>query len=317
MSTFKEKVIAELLTVLPSENDEILAFIAGVARGTGTLHMKGKKKNLVFSLSSYDECIALVGLLKKLYPSEFEIATGQVESGVRKGSAEYSVAVPTGFTMQVLGDVKIFNEDGKDPLPESVLINERCAVAFLKGLFLGRGNIYIPSPSTYEDDKRAGYHFEYAFESEELATSVAAVMRSLGLNNVKISERGAYMLVYIKEKEEILKMLAVLNLSESAITLKAVIDDREMSNSINRITICEAANLDKTYEAASNQLMAIGLIEESIGLESLSPVLAKTAETRIEFPQASLAELAEILGVTKSCLNHRLRKITEIAKTLN
>ena len=96
--------------------------------------------------------------------------------------------------------------------------------------------------------------------------------------------------------------------------LKGIIDERETANSINRVTICEAANLDKTYAAASRQLMEIGAIEESVGLESLTPALRDTANARMEYPQASMSELARILGVGKSCLNHRLRKLADIAR---
>lgn len=108
-------------------------------------------------------------------------------------------------------------------------------------------------------------------------------------------------------------MLALLDLGDSVLRLKSIIDERETANSINRVTICEAANLDKTYAAASKQLMEIGIIEERDGLDSLSPALRETACARMEYQQASMSELAEILGITKSCLNHRLRKISEIA----
>ena len=131
---------------------------------------------------------------------------------------------------------------------------------------------------------------------------------------VKRSERGAASLVYIKDKEEILSMLAVLGLADSAMRLRGIIDERETANSINRAIICETANLDKTYAAASRRLMEIGAIEESVGLESLTPALRDTANARLEYPQASMSELADILGVSKSCLNHRLRKLSEIAR---
>jgi DNA-binding protein WhiA len=105
-----------------------------------------------------------------------------------------------------------------------------------------------------------------------------------------------------------------MNLAESVLELKNIIDERETRSNINRQVICEAANLDKTYTAASKQLLAIGTIEEGEGLDSLTPVLKDTASARMEYPQASMNELAEILGVTKNCLNHRLRKIIEIAE---
>lgn len=150
-------------------------------------------------------------------------------------------------------------------------------------------------------------------DGEKFAADVAELLAVFGVH-AKISERGALNLVYIKDKEEILSALALLGLAESVLKLKGIIDERETANSINRVTICEAANLDKTYAAASRQLMEIGAIEESVGLESLTPALRDTANARMEYPQASMSELARILGVGKSCLNHRLRKLADIAR---
>lgn len=310
MSTFKEKAVTELLTVLPADQKGVTAFLAGAARAAGALHMRGKRCNLVLSLPSYEACLAVVDLLKLLYPSEFEVTAEHVKSGVRKGSTDFSVSVPTGFTRQALDDLDMFDDEGEVTLPEYVLTDRGSAKAFLKGLFLGCGSVYVPS--TAEGEKRDGYHFEFALDSPELAGGVAAVLRSFGISP-KLSERGSSTLVYLKDKDEILRMLASLGLAECVLELKAVIDERETANSINRVTICEAANLDKTYAAASSQLMAIGLIEERDGLDSLTPSLAETARARLAHPQASLGELADILGVSRSCLNHRLRRLKEIA----
>ena len=310
MSAFKEKAVTELLTVLPADQKGATAFLAGAARAAGALHMRGKRCNLVLSLPSYEACLAVVDLLKLLYPSEFEVTAEHVKSGVRKGSTDFSVSVPTGFTRQALDDLDMFDDEGEVTLPEYVLTDRGSAEAFLKGLFLGCGSVYVPS--TAEGEKRDGYHFEFALDSPELAGGVAAVLRSFGISP-KLSERGSSTLVYLKDKDEILRMLASLGLAECVLELKAVIDERETANSINRVTICEAANLDKTYAAASSQLMAIGLIEERDGLDSLTPSLAETARARLAHPQASLGELADILGVSRSCLNHRLRRLKEIA----
>lgn len=312
--TFKEKAVGELLTVLPVGKREVSAFVAGVARAAGSLHLSNRRKNLVFTLSSYAECLALVGLLKTLYPAEFEVSVEHIRSGVRKGGTNYTVAVPTGFTTQALEDIGMFGEEGSEPLPESVITERASAEAFLKGLFLGCGSVYVPSAS--EGEKRDGYHFEFALDSESLADSVAALLRSFGINP-KISERGQSVLVYLKDKDEILRALALLGLADCVLSLKAVIDERETANSINRATICETANLDKTYTASSAQIAAINKIRDTVGLEALSPVLRETAVERERNGLAPMAELAEILGVTKSCLNHRLRKIKEIADELN
>lgn len=307
MASFKEQAEAELLTVLPSEGKDVLAFLSAAAKQGGYIHISGKRRNLVFTLSSYAECIAVVGLLKKLYPGEFEISAEHVKSGAKKGSTAYSVAVPSGFVTQAVEDLHL----AEGGVPSFVTTDRSASVSYLKGLFLVCGSVYVPSSEG--EEKREGYHFEFSVDGEGYAADVAELLAKTGVS-AKTSERGQFFLVYIKDKEEILGMLAVLGLADSVLRLRVIIDERETANSINRVTICEAANLDKTYAAASRKLMEIGAIEESVGLDSLTPALRDTANARLEYPQASLSELAEILGVSKSCLNHRLRKLSEIAK---
>lgn len=84
MSSFKENAAKELLTVLPSEREEELAFLCAVTKQAGYLHITGKRKNLVFALSSYEECLAVTGMLKDFYPTEFEIAVEHIKSGVKR-----------------------------------------------------------------------------------------------------------------------------------------------------------------------------------------------------------------------------------------
>lgn len=308
MASFKDNAEKELLTALPESGEEVRAFLSAAAKQGGYLHMVGRRRNLVFGLSSYEECLAVVRLLRVLYPSEFEISASRIKTGSKKGNTEFSVAVPTGYAAQAVEDLCL----AEGGVPGFVKRSRTAAESYLKGLFLVCGSVYVPSTEG-DAEKREGYHFEFALDGGEYAAEVAELLAALGVQ-AKLSERGVLTLVYIKDKEEILSALAALGLSESVLKLKSIIDERETANSINRVTICEAANLDKTYAAASRKLMEIGAIEESVGLDSLTPALRDTANARLEYPQASLSELAEILGVSKSCLNHRLRKLAEIAR---
>lgn len=97
MASFKENAENELLSVLPSEDRDIRAFLSAAAKQGGYIHISGKRRNLVIGLSSYAECLAVVGLLKRLYPTEFEISAEHVRTGMKKGSTSYAVAVPTGL----------------------------------------------------------------------------------------------------------------------------------------------------------------------------------------------------------------------------
>lgn len=308
MASFKDNAESELLTVLPKDPREVRAFLSAAAKQGGYIHIVGRRRNLVFGLSSYAECLAVVELLKTMYPTEFEISAEHVKAGMKRGSTAFSVSVPTGFAAQAVEDLAL----AEGGIPSFARETRRTAESYLKGLFLVCGSVYVPS-SEGDEEKREGYHFEFAVDGDDYAAELAALLEKEGVH-AKVSERGALRLVYLKDKEEILSVLAVLGLAESVLKLKSIIDERETANSINRVTICEAANLDKTYAAASRRLMEIGAIEESVGLESLTPALRDTANARMEYPQASLSELAEILGVSKSCLNHRLRKLAQIAE---
>lgn len=177
---------------------------------------------------------------------------------------------------------------------------------------MGCGSVYVPSTSE-QSEKRDGYHFELQLDDDLFADDVMELLSDLRINT-RMSERGEHKLVYVKDKDEIVKVLAVLELSDCVLKLQSIIDERETANSLNRVIICETANLDKTFTAASKHLLAIGELKNKDIFDSLPVQLKETANARAEHPEASLNELAEILGVSKSCLNHRLRKIVELAQ---
>lgn len=315
--TFREKTVEELLLKQPSTKSA-LAFLSAVAKQNGEITILRKRENVVISMDSYQEAAYVVETLKSIYPTEFEISADEIKSGSKKGQRAMSVSIPMGFTRQALADMKIVGDDFvgfECGVPESFVVDAEMRKEYLRGLYLACGGIYVPT-MTDDGEKRDGYHLEFRFDDEDRATDIQEFLSLFGVS-AKISERGVMTLVYLKDKDEILKLLSAMDLYDSVMELKRIIDERETANSLNRAVICETANLDKTFAAASKQLLAIGLIEEEMGLEKLSPTLRETASVRLEYRQASLQELADILGVTKNCLNHRLRKIVEIADGLN
>ena len=124
--------------------------------------------------------------------------------------------------------------------------------------------------------------------------------------------------VYIKEGAQIVDALAVMEANIALMKLENIRILKEMRNSVNRKVNCEAANLNKTITAAVKQVEDIEYIEKTIGFGSLTPALRQMAEVRLEYPEASLVELGNMLDppVDKSGVNHRLRKLCEIAKEL-
>lgn len=315
-NSFRSAVVDEIIMTPIEDTDSAFALISAIAKNAGVITINKKRVNLVMSVDTYAVAMYLVDTLKSIYPTEFEISCDEIKSGPKKGERAFSVAVQTGFTEQVLLDTGLIDEEfgGFElDVPEKFRKEYSLAVTYLKGLFLASGGIYVPS--TGDEEKKDGYHFEFRLEDEETAISVNGLLASLGVS-AKINERGNMWLVYVKDKEEIVKILSLLGLGECVMALRRIIDERETANALNRAVICETANLDKTYVAASKHLLAIGIIEDSVGLETLPPALQETARIRMEFQQASYEEMAEILGVSKSCLNHRLRKLVEMAEEI-
>ena len=163
------------------------------------------------------------------------------------------------------------------------------------------------------EGSHGGYHVEFQVADEKEAEDIKALLERFGLN-FKVAQRGVNNIVYAKDKDVLLSFLATLSLTDTALELKKIIADRELNNSINRGVICEAANLDKTFEAAAKQILTIQKIEEESGLDSLGEPLKEVALSRLNNPTASMSELAELIGISKSCLAHRLRKIMKIGE---
>ena len=311
--SFKDSAREELLGVLPTKREDIVAFLSALAKSCGSIEIAKKRYNLCFWLADYDEGLKVVELLKTLYPAEFELSLDKTKTGAEA----CSVQVPSGFSKQAIEDFGLMKINVDEYLafvegiPQDVVTTIATKVAYFKGLFLGCGSVYVPSTSD-QSEKRDGYHFELQLDDDLFADDVMELLSDLRINT-RMSDRGEHKLVYVKDKDEIVKALATLDLADCVLKLRSIIDERETANSLNRVIICETANLDKTFTAASKHLLAIGELRNKDMFDSLPAQLKETADARADHPEASLSELAEILGVSKSCLNHRLRKIVELA----
>ena len=189
-----------------------------------------------------------------------------------------------------------------------LLKNSCCKRAFLRGAFLGAGSVSNP---------QKGYHLEFVCDSIEHAEQLMDILRSFGVEGHCI-ERKRYQVVYIKEGEAIVDLLNIMGAHASLMDLENMRILKEISNDINRRVNCETANIAKTVNAATAQVDDIYLIRDKYGLDHLPDKLREMAEVRLENPQASLKELGELMDppVGKSGVNHRLRKLSELAETL-
>lgn len=197
------------------------------------------------------------------------------------------------------------NEEVDGSVDGRLIQNTCCKRAFIRGAFLTSGSMSDPNKS---------YHFEIVCKTMGLAKQLRDAMNSFN-TEAKIVERKNHYIVYLKEGSQIVDMLNVMEAYVSLMNLENVRILKEMRNSVNRKVNCETANISKTVNAAVKQLQDIELIRDTDGLESLPEQLEEMALVRLEFPEAALKELGNKLNppVGKSGVNHRLRKIAEIA----
>ncbi|MDE7321536.1 MAG: DNA-binding protein WhiA [Lachnospiraceae bacterium] len=196
-----------------------------------------------------------------------------------------------------------------DTTVDALIIKSLCCKrAFLRGAFLSVGSMSNPEK---------GYHLEFVCGDIEQAEQLVETMMVFDIR-ARIVARKKYQVVYIKESEEISTLLNVIGAHISLMNLENLRILKDMRNAINRKVNCEAANITKTVNAATKQIEDIQYIKEHYGFDNLAENLRQIAELRLEYPDATLKELGQYLtpNVGKSGVNHRLRKLSELAEQL-
>lgn len=202
---------------------------------------------------------------------------------------------------------RIIKETGFWRKSRRYIDNRELAAAYLRGAFLGGGSCTLPHGGA-----RTGYHLEFVMPTKQLAEGLREALDGLYLVSGLVT-RGERYIVYIKSREGISDLLSVLGATSALKTIEGVSAAREESNNFNRVSNCFAGNADKAAIASANQVMAFKKLEETGALIALDETLKSTALARLEHPELSLAELAELLNVTKGGLNHRIRKLMALS----
>lgn len=192
--------------------------------------------------------------------------------------------------------------------PEHILKNLCCKKSFLRAAFLSGGSISDPEKT---------YHLEISTHNKSCAELIQKLLAQYQINVKIIVRKGSYV-AYIKEGEHIVDFLNVIGAHNALMELENVRILKDMRNSVNRIVNCETANLEKTVNASVRQMENIRFIQNTIGIDKLPENLIEIANLRLEYSEASLKELGEMLHpkLGKSGVNHRLRKLDEIAEKL-
>ena len=166
-------------------------------------------------------------------------------------------------------------------------------------------------------DPEKFYHLEIVFTEYEEALRIKQLIESFRLDG-KIVERKGHYVVYLKEGAQIADMLRIMEAPMALMEFENIRILKEMRNSINRQVNCEAANLGKTISAAVKQVEDIKFISSKVGLDNIPESLAQIAKIRLEYPEAPLKELGELMEppLGKSGVNHRLKLLSELAEDL-
>ncbi len=319
-TTFKEATKRELLTALPDRPCCERAFLSAVAKAAGSIEGTGRRQTLCVRLDSLDAAEAVARMFKDLYPVEPCVAEHVVQPDTGAERIIYTVSLQQGFARQVLEDFELVCVNGEGlysfnrRIPQQLLRKECCMRAYFQGLYLVCGSMYAPAQNDGGKPSQ-GYHFELQVADDEFADSIMELLSDLRINT-KISERGSLKLVYAKDRDELVHILCTLSLADSALKLRDIINERDTANLLNRAVICETANMDKIFAAASRLVLAIAKLKDRGEYDALPVSLKETAEARTKYPEASMQELADVLQVTKSCLHHRLKKIETLADSL-
>ena len=212
----------------------------------------------------------------------------------------------------ILKDLGIIDEEGNhlDVVPKYIVGANEEIRAYIRGIFFASGSI--------NDPKKSRYHLEILSSTPEEAVFVQKLLNIFELNAKILSREKGYM-IYIKEAEKISDFIKLVGANNAVMYYEDVRIYRDQKNKTNRLNNCEQANMDKVFETAAEQLKQIEVIEKNDGIMLLDDRTKQTLEYRKKYPEASLKELAEIISletgknITKSGLNHRMRKIKELS----
>lgn len=297
------------LTQLETDGCCAKAELAALIRMNGSLSYSNK--HLVLDISTENAAIArrIYTLIKKTYPTHIELLVRK-KMRLKKNNV-YLVRISQ-EAQQLLAKLGIMEAGFKfiRVISDEIKKKSCCKRAYLRGAFLSGGSVNHPDTSSY--------HLEIFSLYEEHNASMCELINTYGLN-AKILERKKGFIIYIKEGEKITEFLNIIGAHQALLFFEDVRIMKDMRNSVNRLVNCETANLNKTVSAAMRQVENIRFIQREVGLEILPQKLREVAKLRVEHQEVTLKELGEMVAtgkVSKSGINHRLRKIDEFAKKL-
>ena len=314
MLSFSSVAKNELSRIDSQNNECSLAELAALVRMNGSIQINGlRRMNLKFSTENAAIARRIFSLIKELYNIQTEVMVRRNKQ-LKKNNSYIIFIDYSNKAEEVLLETGVLTIDEDDSysmaydIPYELIKTRDCKRAYIRGAFLGGGSVNNPEKT---------YHLEFVTNTEEHSEGLCELINSFGLN-AKIVLRKDNYIVYLKEGEQIVDLLNIIQAHNALLKLEDIRILKEMRNNINRIVNCETANLSKTINASIRQITNIEYIDRVMGIHKLPENLIDIAHIRLENRDASLKELGEKLcpPVGKSGVNHRLRKLDEIADGL-
>ncbi|MDE3293319.1 DNA-binding protein WhiA [Lacticaseibacillus rhamnosus] len=301
-------IVKKELTQLEVHPEHAKAELSALIRMNGSLTLMAHR--FVLNIQTENPAIArrIYSLIRQVYHHEANLVVHRKMK--LKKNYQYIVRLTEGVN-DILSDLAILDPTTMAismTVPASVLKEPQRMRSYLRGAFLASGSVNNPETSRY--------HLEiYSLYADHNA-GILKMMNHFHLNARTVERRSGY-IVYLKEAEKIADFLQVIGATNAMLKFEDIRIVRDMRNSVNRLVNCETANMNKTIDAAQKQIENINYLKDHVGLDNLPTKLREIAVLRLAHPDVSLQELGAMVPggtISKSGVNHRLRKLNQIAE---
>ncbi|MBE5742466.1 MAG: DNA-binding protein WhiA [Clostridiales bacterium] len=311
---FSEEVKSQVLKVKHESLCCKKALLAAFLRTAGSIGVKGGNIGIEMATDIKEVADRISAIIKELYGLT-PVYSKSVDKPKRKDRTVFSCIDKNSIYLLIdLGIIEVDKEGANIKLNVNweTVEDDCCKTAYIRGAFLGSGSVTLPKD---DGSSTTGYHLEFVFTNYQTATDFCEILSEVYFMP-KLIERKETYIVYLKTIDEITELLAVMGADEAVEKIVGLAAKKEAKNNYNRKLNCEISNMSKQMSASAKQINAVLKIREVLGLDSLPENLQTVAKARLQNKDLTMVELADKLKITKSCLNHRLRKIVEISENI-
>lgn len=296
------------------------AFLSGAIRGAGELSFTFKGFALSFAHTDREVVEKIKTVVESLTEEKFFIDENYRETAITQGMI-FRLAIPSEIAVNLLEECEIVRSRCElvTEIPKTLVGKKCCRRAYLCGLFLACGYLGVPNEIVeWKGDvaTRSGYLLEFNLNSDMVAEEIKKLLKKAAfLEEKNLLTRKKGRCIYVKKADAICNVLSAIGSNKGVLSLHEITVERQMKNNLNRVNNFDLANIDKKVMASEKQIQDIRYIDSKIGIDNLPPNLAETCRLRLMYPDVGLEELGGLFEppVSKSCINHRMRKLSAIA----